>query len=184
MKFLCQSARSFVLVFFFQGTFCISPVTSNPNILELHRCGTKFSSSRAVPLGVHILTAEWVKGIQVSVYFFRIMTIDLTQRPSKDTTVISVGQKLHSEIQNTSLNMFILWEALNFLQHVDHTRTLFLTSVSLIPQKKKIWNLVNVHLFYFQWQPKGFCYLHVNVRFGTLLQVPWKDSVSFRSTQF
>lgn len=30
------------------------------------------------------------------------MTIDLTERPSRDTTVISVGQKLHSEIQNTS----------------------------------------------------------------------------------
>lgn len=76
--------------------------TSNPNILELHRRGAKFSSSRAVPLGVQVLTAEWVKGIQVAVSIFHIMTTDLTQRPSKDTTVISVGQKLHSEIQNTS----------------------------------------------------------------------------------
>lgn len=76
--------------------------TSNPNILELHRRGAKFSRSRAVPPGVQVLTAEWVKGIQVAVYFFLIMTTDLTQCPSKDTTVISVGQKLHSEIQNTS----------------------------------------------------------------------------------
>lgn len=61
-----------------------------------------FPVAELSPLGAHVLTAEWVKGIQVSVYFFHIMTTDLTQRPSRDTTVISVGQKLHSEIQNTS----------------------------------------------------------------------------------
>lgn len=98
---LPKRAKVCTCLFFFPGTFYISPVTSNPNILELHRRGAKFSSSRAVSLGFQVLT-EWVKGIQVSDYFFHIMTIDLTQRPSKDTTVISVGQKLHSEIQNTS----------------------------------------------------------------------------------
>lgn len=61
-----------------------------------------FPVAELFPLEFTFLTAEWVKGIQVSLYFFHIMTIDLTKRPSKDTTVISVGQKLHSEIQNTS----------------------------------------------------------------------------------
>lgn len=47
----------FFCFFFSLGKFHISPITSNPNILEFHRCGAKFSSSRAVPFGVHVFNS-------------------------------------------------------------------------------------------------------------------------------